>query len=86
MNSFKDQLRIQELLIKYAGREHIEGTLHQKTKLLRFLLEESADIQDKLLTEKHITQADAEVFNMYGLARNDKAHALNVLNYLRTMI
>ena len=87
MNSFKDQLRIQELLIKYAGRENIEGTLlHQKTKLLRFLLEESADIQDKLLTEKHITQADAEVFNMYGLARNDKAHALNVLNYLRTMI
>ena len=87
MNSFKDQLRIQELLIKYTGREHIEGTLlHQKTKLLRFLLEESADIQDKLLTEKHITQADAEVFNMYGLARNDQAHALNVLNYLRTMI
>ena len=38
------------------------------------------------MTEKHITQADAEVFNMYGLARNDKAHALNVLNYLRTMI
>ena len=87
MNSFKDQLRIQELLIKYTGRKNIEGTLlHQKTKLLRFLLEESADIQDKLLTEKHITQADAEVFNMYGLARNDKAHALNVLNYLRTMI
>ena len=86
-NSFKDQFRIKDLLIKYAGRENIEGTLpHQKTKLLRFLLEETSDIPDKLLTEKHITEADAEVFHMYGLARNDKAHKINVINYLRTMI